>query len=315
MTSKCTIDCPVIVLVGPTAVGNTALSLQLIKQFDCEIISMDSMQVYRYMDIGTAKPGLDEQARVPHHLIDIVNPDERYDAARFVSDALTAVQAIAERHRIVLLTGGTGLYLKALVEGLFATLPANEEIRNELQARLKVEGRGVLHEELCRVDPESGARIHVNDTQRLLRGLEIYQASGKTWSTLLRRQKKEGKGACFTNIYQIALTCPREQLYVRIEERSREMVKSGLLAEVELLRSQGYSENLPSMQSIGYRHANNFLSGVYDEEQMTNELVRDTRRYAKRQMTWFRRNEQLHWVERSDIDGVAVEVAKHLNLQ
>lgn len=312
MNSVLTIDCPVIVLVGPTAIGKTALSLQLIKRFDCEIVSMDSMQVYRYMDIGTAKPGPEEQALVPHHLIDIITPDEQYDAARFVQDGLAAIQAIADRKRIVLLTGGTGLYLKALVEGLFATLPTDEKIRKELQGRMAIEGRDVLHAELCKIDPESGARIHVNDTQRLLRGLEIYLASGKTWSALLRQQRKAGQGVKFTNIYQIALTCPREQLYQRIEQRSKIMIQSGLLEEVEQLRSQGYSEKLPSMQSIGYRHANNFLSGIYDEEIMMTELVRDTRRYAKRQMTWFRRNEQLHWVKRSNIGLVADEVEKHI---
>ncbi len=308
------IDSPVIVLVGPTAIGKTALSLQLIKRFDCEIVSMDSMQVYRYMDIGTAKPGLDEQALVPHHLIDIINPDEQYDAARFVRDALVAIKAIGARQRLALLTGGTGLYLKALVEGLFATLPTDDTIRRELQTRIAAGERANLHAELCAIDPESGARIHVNDTQRLVRGLEIYLASGSTWSELLRRQKKEGQGVRFSNIHQIALTCEREQLYKRIEQRSTIMIKTGLLEEVEQLRAQGYSEKLPSMQAIGYRHANSFLSGMYDKKTMMAELVRDTRRYAKRQMTWFRKNEQLYWVDRNDTGRVADHVAMHLNL-
>ena len=304
----------VVVIAGPTAGGKTALGVDLALALDGEVVSADSMQVYRYMDIGTAKPGLDEQALVPHHLIDIIDPHEQYDAARFVRDALNAIQEIADRHRIVLLTGGTGLYLKALVDGLFATLPTNDKIRGELQARIDAGERAKLYTELCAIDPESGARIHANDTQRLVRGLEIYLASGSTWTNLLNQQKREGQGVRFTNIYQIALTCEREQLYRRIEQRSEIMVQSGLIEEVEQLRNRGYSENLSSMQSIGYRHANSFLSGTYDDKTMMTELVRDTRRYAKRQMTWFRKNEQLHWVDRSDTGRVADHVAKHLSL-
>ncbi len=301
-----TIDCPVIVLVGPTAIGKTSLSLQLVDRFDCEIISMDSMQVYRYMDIGTAKPSQEEQALVRHHLLDLVNPDEQYDAARFVKDALEAIDSIAGRKRTVLLTGGTGLYQKALFEGLFTAMPTDQEIRHLLQHRLQEEGREVLHTELCKIDPLSGKRIHINDTQRLLRGLEIYLSSGRTWSDFLQEQKQEGQVPRFNRVYQVALTCERVELYQRIEKRSNMMIKHGLIEEVEQLRAMGYSEELPSMQSIGYRHVNNLLSGRWNRETMFEHLLRDTRRYAKRQMTWFGKNKNLRWFDRKE-KGLVVE--------
>lgn len=309
-----TIDCPVIVLVGPTAIGKTSLSLQLVDRFDCEIISMDSMQVYRYMDIGTAKPSQEEQGLVRHHLLDLVNPDEQYDAARFVKDALQAIDSIAGRKRTVLLTGGTGLYQKALFEGLFTAMPTDQEIRQHLQHRLQEEGREVLHTELCKIDPLSGKRIHKNDTQRLLRGLEIYLSSGRRWSDLLQEQKQKGQVPHFNRVCQVALTCERSELYQRIEKRSNMMIKHGFIEEVEKLRAMGYSEELPSMQSIGYRHVNNLLSGEWDRRTMFEYLLRDTRRYAKRQMTWFGKNKNLRWFNIKQKELVVEKISNSLLL-
>lgn len=309
-----TIDCPVIVLVGPTAIGKTSLSLQLVDRFDCEIISMDSMQVYRYMDIGTAKPSQEEQALVRHHLLDLVNPDEQYDAARFVKDALQAIDSIAGRKRTVLLTGGTGLYQKALFEGLFTAIPTDQEIRQHLQHRLQEEGREVLHTELCKIDPLSGKRIHKNDTQRLLRGLEIYLSSGRRWSDLLQEQKQKGQVPHFNRVCQVALTCERSELYQRIEKRSNMMIKHGFIEEVEKLRAMRYSEELPSMQSIGYRHVNNLLSGEWDRRTMFEYLLRDTRRYAKRQMTWFGKNKNLRWFDIKQKELVVEKISNSLLL-
>ncbi len=305
-------------MVGPTAVGKTALSLQLVQRFDCEIVSMDSMQVYRHMDIGTAKPSPQEQAQVPHHLIDIINPNEQYDAARFVSDALAAIEAVASRQRTVLLTGGTGLYLKALFEGLFSALPADKEIRKQLRQRMEREGRAALHAELCKIDSGAGAKIHENDTQRLLRGLEIYQISGRTWTELIAEQQEKrqitGHSTEFARVFQIALDCEREELYQRIEQRSSIMLEQGLIEEVERLRTLGYSPELPSMQAIGYKHVNSLLSGTWTHAEMLEYLVRDTRRYAKRQMTWFRRNKELHWFGRQEYERIAAEIAEQLCL-
>jgi tRNA dimethylallyltransferase len=311
------IDCPIIVLVGPTAVGKTALSLQLVQQFDCEIVSMDFMQVYRFMDIGTAKPSPEEQAQVPHHLLDIVAPDEQYDAARFVHDALVAIEEIASRNRTVLLTGGTGLYLKALFHGLFSSLPTDTTVRDTLRERLQQEGREVLYAELCQLDPITGQRIHVHDTQRLLRGLEIYLTSGKTWTELLaeqQEQQKGGPGSRFTRVFQVALNCDRAELYQRIDQRSQIMLEQGLIEEVEQLRNMGYAPALPSMQAIGYKHVNTFLAGQWSKTDMLTYLVRDTRRYAKRQMTWFRKHQDLHWFARDEYAQIAAQAAERLGL-
>jgi tRNA dimethylallyltransferase len=307
------IDCPIIVLVGPTAVGKTELSFRLVEQFNCEIVSMDSMQVYRGMDIGTAKPSQQERAAVPHHLIDIANPDEQYDAACFVTDALAAIDTIAARNKTVLLTGGTGLYLKALFEGLFDALPADKTIRERLQTRLDKEGRTVLHAELCQIDPAAGARIHPNDTQRLLRGLEIFQISGRTWTELIEEQKQAKRGrVLFNNVYQAGLCCDKVELHERIARRSGAMLDNGLIEEVKRLRQTGYGPELASMQAIGYRHVNTFFTGEYSKNELREQLIIDTRRYAKRQMTWFSANKELHWFARGDHAALTKEIAATL---
>ncbi|MDH3348063.1 MAG: tRNA (adenosine(37)-N6)-dimethylallyltransferase MiaA [Desulfobulbaceae bacterium] len=306
------IKSPVLVLVGPTAIGKTELSFGIAERFNCEIVSVDSMQVYRYMDIGTAKPSLEEQKRAPHHLLNLVNPDEPYDASRFATDALRAVKEIHERGNIPLLTGGTGLYLRSLLKGIFDVLPADIKVREELQHRLRQEGREVLHEQLCTVDPESGQRIHLQDTQRLLRGLEIYLLTGIPWSVHLRRQQEAISPVQFKNIVQFVLQRDREQLYQRIEKRSGLMMEMGLVEEVERLRSMGYLPDLPSMGAIGYRHVNNYIDGVWDRPTMMTHLVRDTRRYAKRQLTWFRRDVDLHGYDPQDQDGVISHIDRWL---
>ena len=306
---------PVLVLVGPTAIGKTALSLEIADRFGCEIISVDSMQVYRYMDIGTAKPGADELARIRHHLIDIVLPDEQYNAARFVTDALAAMDDIFSRGRIPLLTGGTGLYLSALTRGLFETVPISAHVRNHVRQRLDREGREALFAELARVDPVTADRIHVNDTQRLLRALEIYHATGRPWSVHLEQQRQAQRGACFASIFQVCLTCNRDRLYRRIEQRAGLMLERGLVEEVEHLLAMGFSAELPSMQSIGYRHVNRYLAGEWSLEQSRENLVRDTRRYAKRQLTWFRKNPDLLWLEQGEGEKIIDQVGKFITSQ
>ncbi len=304
---------PVLVLVGPTAIGKTALSLAIGERFGCEIVSMDSMQVYRYMDIGTAKPDAAERSRVQHHLIDIVDPDEQYNAARFVTDALAAVDDIIRRDRIPLLTGGTGLYLRALTQGLFEAVPISAEVRRRLRQRLAREGREALFAELARIDPITAARIHVNDTQRLLRALEIFHATGQPWSTHLERQRRTPRQVCFANILQICLTCDRDRLYRRIEKRARLMLERGLVEEVEHLLAMGFSASLPSMQSIGYRHVNRYLAGDWSLDQAREYLIRDTRRYAKRQLTWFRKNPDLVWCEQGEGEGIVDRIGRFLD--
>ncbi|WP_457575769.1 tRNA (adenosine(37)-N6)-dimethylallyltransferase MiaA [Desulfomarina sp.] len=288
---------PVLVLVGPTAIGKTSFSIELAQTFNCEIISVDSMQVYKYMDIGTAKVSREEMKGIAHYLIDIVTPDAPYDAARFSTDATAAISAIHARGKIPLLTGGTGLYLKTLLYGIFREPAKDEEIRAQLKIRLKQEGAASLHSELRTCDPESAERIHINDTHRVLRGLEIYLATGRPWSSFLKDDRHRKKKKKWTNILQIGLQMERKALYNRIDLRTKKMLDADFKGEVESLLEKGYSRNLKSMGSIGYRHMTAYLSGETTFQEMQESLAADTRRYAKRQMTWFKKMEDLNWID------------------
>lgn len=298
---------PVLVLVGPTAIGKTALSVQLARRYRCEIISVDSMQVYRHMDIGTAKITPAEMAGVPHHLIDIANPDEEYDAARFVSDAREAIAAIRHRQRIPLLVGGTGLYLKALMTGLFDGVPEDPQIRAELQLRLLTEGNQKLHEELTACDYLSAKRIHANDSARLVRALEIFQASGIPWSVHLQRQADSPAAASSDSFLLLGLTIDRQALYAKINARTEVMLASGLAEEVRGLLAMGYGP-CSAMGSIGYRHMVKYLKGEWTLTEMTGLLARDTRRYAKRQYTWFNNMPEIEWFSPNDWPGIVARI-------
>ena len=302
---------PVLVLVGPTAVGKTALSLRLALQFHSEIVSMDSMQVYRFMDIGTAKANAEERKLVSHHLIDIRDPDEQYDAAQFVHDATKAISDIVGRGKVPLLVGGTGLYLSSILYGLFAQVKVSDEVRLSLKTRLQEEGRTQLHQELARIDPEAGARVHPNDTQRIVRGLEIYYSTGVPWSQHLLRQARGGDSTPLSsNMMLLGLHCDRGLLNDRIRQRTSLMMGEAFTQEVRLLLEKGFSPSLPAMQAIGYRHMLNHLLGTWTLPEATEILIKDTRRYAKRQMTWFRKYSTMRWYLPdesnkmfSDIDG------------
>ncbi|MCP3931653.1 MAG: tRNA (adenosine(37)-N6)-dimethylallyltransferase MiaA [Bacteroidetes bacterium] len=291
---------PVIVLVGPTAIGKTALSLELAEMFECEIISMDSMQVYKHMDIGTAKVSVEERKKIPHHLIDIINPDDHYDAKSFVDDTLASLDKIHAKNKTPIITGGTGLYLTSLLEGLFDDIGEYPDIRQILRVRLDREGCSKLHHELSLCDCESANKIHKNDTHRVLRALEIYQGTGVPWSEHIRQQNRPSLMERFPNMLQIGLTCDRAQLYERINLRTRIMIQSGFIEEVSGLLMMGYGKDLKAMSSIGYRHAVNFIDKKWDEKEMETLLARDTRRYAKRQYTWFNKNKSLVWMDVSE---------------
>ncbi len=305
------INTPIIVLVGPTAIGKTALSFQLADRFDCEIISMDSMQVYRHMDIGTAKPSIKEQHSCPHHLVDIVDPDEQYNAARFVDDCLAAIGQISSRKKIPLITGGTGLYLSSLLNGLFDIVHVSDEVRARLKQKFRAPESPDPYEELLRIDPLSANRIHKNDRQRILRGLEIYYSTGVTWSDYLEQQRKRGALVRFSCLFAVYLNCPRDILYRRISRRSDTMLTEGLVEEVEKLHNMGYDSGLASMQAIGYRHVSQFLDGHWDREKTKRLLVRDTRRYAKRQMTWFRRIGCLRPYNRDEHEKIISDISNY----
>jgi tRNA dimethylallyltransferase len=259
------------------------------------------------MDIGTAKASTDERKAVPHHLIDIVDPDEDYDAARFVADTKRLINEITMRGSLPLLTGGTGLYLKSLIDGIFPEAPADKQIRDRLKERLVNEGCDVLHEELSLCDSVSADKIHKNDSQRLLRALEVYSLTGIPWSTHLFQQKEKGEGGLFADILQIGLTCNRDTLYERINSRCETMIESGLEEEVVGLLNMGFSSRLKSMGAIGYRHMVGYLDGQYGKDEMLRLLARDTRHYAKRQYTWFNKNEDIQWVDVKN-QGVVTEM-------
>jgi tRNA dimethylallyltransferase len=310
-----------LVLLGPTAVGKTELSLSIAEQFSCEIIGVDSMQVYKYMDIGTAKPTEQERSRIPHHLIDIVSPDENYTAGRFAVDAQNGIQIIKNNQHIPLLAGGSGLYFRGLLDGLFDVNNADrntnnrtatsdtESIRQNLKERLAEEGREQLFAELNDVDPDSAKRIHPNDIRRLLRALEIFKTTGIPWSQHLTRQQ-ENTGQY--NVLKLGLTRSREELYKRIDQRVQIMIELGLLEEVRKLLDMGYHENLKSMQSIGYRHMVNYILGEWDWQKSIDLLARDTRRYAKRQFTWFNQDPEIIWHDVSQQDTIFSEIEDFL---
>jgi tRNA dimethylallyltransferase len=312
MTPESNAAPPIVVLIGPTAIGKTALSLELAETFNGEIVSVDSMQVYRYMDIGTAKASVAERARIRHHLIDVVDPDEQYDAARFALDAKAAIAAIHSRRKLPIVTGGTGLYLRAFLEGIFECLPADHGIRQLLHNRLSEEGAASLHAELAACDPISASRVHLNDHQRIVRALEIYHTTGRPWSYHLDKQRKNRHPDQRDAILQIGLSCERQILYQRINQRCLKMIEDGLEGEVTDLLARGYRRDLPSMRAIGYRHMVQYLEQTWSLGEMIEKLSRDTRRYAKRQYTWFNTNPSIEWYSQTEYSEIVEKVSNWL---
>jgi tRNA dimethylallyltransferase len=273
-------------LLGPTASGKSALALRLAERYPIEIVSVDSAQVYRGMDIGTAKPGAAERARVPHHLVDLVNPDERYSAGRFRADALRVIVEILERKKIPLLVGGTMLYYRTLVAGLDALPSADAQARMAINEEAERRGWPALHAELSRVDPEAARRIMPNDAQRIQRALEVYRITGQPISSL----QQGGNAALPFSIAAYALLPERPDLHQRIEARFDAMLRNGLVEEVEKLKQTcPLSAELPSMRAVGYRQVWCFLEGEIGERALREQGIAATRQLAKRQITWLRR--------------------------
>ncbi len=299
----------VIVVCGPTGIGKTRTAIHLAERFNGEIIGADSMQIYRWMDIGTAKPTPAEQACVTHHMVDIVDPDTSYDAARYARDAGNVIRELHDRGVVPIVAGGTGLYIKALIYGLFDSRPPDPDIRRELEHLADAHGPSYLHTQLTACDPQAAAGIHVNDRFRIIRALETYQATGRPISDHQRQHRfAQPRFATF----KVGLTMPREDIYARIDQRVDQMVAEGLLEEVRGLLARGYGAELKSMQSIGYRHmADHLIKGV-DWEETLRLLKRDTRRYAKRQFTWFRADPDITWIAPSQIGSLQSAIASFL---
>lgn len=304
---------PAIFLMGPTASGKTDLALELARVLPCELISVDSALVYRGMDIGTAKPSPQVLAEVPHRLVDIRDPAQSYSAAEFRADALEAMAQISARGNIPLLVGGTMLYFKALEEGLADMPAADAGVRAALEAQAATEGLAVLHRQLAEVDPESAARIHPNDPQRLIRALEVYRVSGMSMSRHREIQNAQ-KGLAETpggsvlpyTVARLSIApAERYSLHQRIEQRFRKMVEQGFVEEVETLRSRGdLHPGLPSMRAVGYRQVWDHLDGKLSCEAMLERGVIATRQLAKRQFTWLRSWPDVHWLESAACDNL-----------
>lgn len=289
---------PAIFLMGPTASGKTALAIELAQSCNCEIISVDSALIYRGMDIGTAKPTQEELSLAPHRLIDILDPAQAYSVAQFRQDALTQMQDISEAGKIPLLVGGTMMYYKALIDGISSLPEADAEIRAQITLEVEQKGWGALHQELQNTDPVAAARIHPNDPQRLMRAIEVYRVSGKTLTELT-----ETKCSSIPyNIVQLAIAPQkREILHQRIEQRFDIMLQHGFQQEVEALkRRNDLHLDLPSMRCVGYRQMWQYLDGELDFEEMRYRGIVATRQLAKRQLTWLRGWQDLHWIDTFD---------------
>jgi len=286
---------PLLLVVGPTAVGKTALSIELAKKLGGEIISADSVQVYRYLDIGSAKPGLEERQGIPHHLIDIVDPDVNFTVYDYQDMARRCIKDIYSRGKLPILAGGTGLYINATIdEYTFCSGKSGALVRKRLQEEMHSKGKEYLYNRLQLLDPKAAGRVHPNDWKRIIRALEFYYLTGKPISVQWEMTKKK-KSAY--NVFMVGLILQRNHLYERINRRVDSMIEKGLLDEVKLLLEKGYHKGLKSLQSLGYRHVMAYLEGQWEWEEAISFFKRDTRRYAKRQLTWFRADERTNWYE------------------
>ena len=299
----------VIVLVGPTASGKTAVSLPLAERLGAEIISADSRQIYRHMDIGTAKPTVAERARVPHHFIDILDPDQDYSAGEFGIRGREEIERILSRGRVPLVVGGSGLYIRSLVDGFFDGPPADPEVRSAIERRLAAGGVEELLGELRRVDPLFAARVDPTKPRRMIRALEVFHVTGVPISQLHQDLKVEIPFR--SRIFGLAW--PKPALQKRIGDRCTMMLEGGLLDEVEDLVRRGYGPGLNALNTVGYAEGFAFRAGEITRDAMVELFCRNTRRYAKRQMTWFRRDKRIEWIdmrEGREAEGVVEEIVK-----
>ena len=298
----------VIAVVGPTASGKTSLAVEIAKAVGGEIISADSMQIYKGMFIATAQPSEEEKQGIPHHLISIIDPSETYSVAQFVSDAKRCIEDIVSRGNVPVIAGGTGLYIDSLLYGIdFGFVPDNSEMRDKLRDRLEKEGAEKLLSELRQIDPETADTLHVNNAGRILRALEVYYLTGETISE--QKRKSREKGSDYDSLYIYIEYADRQKLYDRIEKRVDIMVDMGLLEEAENFISLG--EETTAKQAIGYKELKPYFSGEYTLGEALDNLKKETRHYAKRQMTWFRRNENKFTVQPdADNDFVSTAIGK-----
>jgi tRNA dimethylallyltransferase len=299
----------IIVVCGPTGIGKTGFAIKLAKLFSGEIVGADSMQLYKKMDVGTAKPDIDEQRMAVHHLIDLVEPDEDFDAGKYIKVADKTIADIASRGKLPIIAGGTGLYIRALLYGLFKSRASDPDIMEKLNRELNAFGNDFLHDKLKKIDPVLAAKIHPNDSFRVLNALEVYESTGTIKSEQLKEHEfKEEKYPSL----KIGLYMDRKKLYERINQRVDIMMEQGFLNEVKELLDMGYNRELKPMQSIGYKHICDYFFDVTDYDETLRLLKRDTRRFAKRQFTWFRKEKDIIWLQPDEIEKASQLVADFL---
>jgi len=300
----------VIVICGPTGIGKTAVAIEIAGEFGGEIISADSMQIYRHLDIGTAKPTPEELAQIAHHMIDIVDPDEDYDAVQFSRQARAIIAELDSRGRLPFVVGGTGLYIKALLYGMFQSQFIGSDVRNRLKKEACTFGSHLLYDRLKQCDPESADRLHPNDTYRIIRALEVFESTGRTIGTYHRDHDFAEDPYC---VLKIGLTGDRQSLYQRIDYRVDAMIDAGLVDEVRRLLEMGFTGDLKSMRSIGYRHMVDFIGGHLPWDESVRTFKRDTRRYAKRQLTWFGADRDIIRQTPAQVKDIVSMIGKFLN--
>ncbi len=283
-----------VVILGPTGVGKSEVAIDAALDVGGEVVNADSQLVYRQMDIGTAKPSLAARRGVPHHLIDIVDPDEDFNVARYRELALMVIGNVTAREKKPIVCGGSGLYLRALLQGIFVGPGRDTAIRERLEEEADASGLGALHVRLREIDPEAALRIHPNDRHRIVRALEVHEATGRTISEW---QKEHGFQERAFDILKIGLNRDRKALYELIDRRTDEMMKAGLVGEVERLLERGYGLDLPALQSIGYKQIGVYLRGAVSLEEAVALIKRDSHHLAKRQLTWFRADKEIRWFD------------------
>lgn len=286
-----------VIIQGPTASGKTELAVRLAERFGGEIVNADSMQVYRGMDIGTAKPSPEMRQRVPHHLMDIVTPDVNFSASDFRNAAIPVIADIQSRGKRVFVVGGTGLYIRSLLHGLVDSPCGDESLRSELNEFARQKGNEELLRQLAQVDPITAQQLHPNDQVRIVRALEVYRLTGRPISQL---RSEHGFAGGFYRYLKIGIDVERRALYERIEQRVDRMMELGLEEEVKALLSNGFTSGMKAMRSIGYRQICAYIAGEFPLDEAVSLIKRDTRRYAKRQVTWFSKDHEINWVEYPD---------------
>ena len=298
---------PVVVIVGPTAVGKSRIAVEVAKAFETEVLTADSRQVYRGMDVGTDKPAPEERQGIPHRLIDLVGPDESFNAGLYRRQAIDEIERLYRDHRLPLVVGGTGLYVRTLLKGLCDAPPTDPIVRAALKQEAEDQGHDRLYARLVEVDPVAASRLHPRDESKVLRALEVYQLSGRRMSEF---QQEHGFAERPFSTLMIGLNRDRDALYRRIEERIDWQLAHGLIEETKQLLDQGYQRDSAAMKGLGYRQVAEHLAGVYDSAEMVRRFKRDTRRFSKRQMTWFRKEPGIQWLTIEESESVQHTTAR-----